>query len=143
MNTDTNWRLQTHPATLATAPVNKYPEQELTAAILQAAFAVHNTLGAGFLERVYSNALAIELNGKGLKLVQNQQLQVEYRGTVVRDYIADMIVGNRVILEPKACASLDPNHSAQLKNCLRATNIRVGLLLNFGRPKLEYRRFVC
>jgi GxxExxY protein len=54
-----------------------------------------------------------------------------------------MIVGNRVILEPKACASLDPNHSAQLKNCLRATNIRVGLLLNFGRPKLEYRRFVC
>jgi GxxExxY protein len=143
MNTDTNWRLQTHPATLATAPVNEYPEQELTGAILQAAFAVHNTLGAGFLERVYSNALAIELNGKGLKLVQNQQLQVEYRGTVVRDYIADMIVGNRVILEPKACASLDPNHSAQLKNCLRATNIRVGLLLNFGRPKLEYRRFVC
>ena len=143
MNTDTNLRLQTHPATLATAPVNEYAEQELTGAILQAAFAVHNTLGAGFLERVYSNALAIELNGKGLKLFQNQQLQVEYRGTVVRDYIADMIVGNRVILEPKACASLDPNHSAQLKNCLRATNIRVGLLLNFGRPKLEYRRFVC
>ncbi len=148
MNTDTNLRLQTHPAapatTLATAPVNEFAEQELTGAILQAAFAVHNTLGAGFLERVYSNALAIELDGKGLQLVQNEQLQVEYRGcTVVGDYLADMIVGNRVILELKACASLDRNHSAQLMNYPRATNIRVGLLLNFGRPKLEYRRFVC
>src|SRR5580700_3551193 len=109
MNTDTNWRLQTHPATLATAPVNEYPEQELTGAILQAAFAVHNTLDAGFLERVYSNALAIELDGKGLKLVQNEQLQVKCRGTIVGDYIADMIVETPVILELKTCASLDPS----------------------------------
>ena len=147
MTTDKNWRLPTHPAapatTLATAPLNEYLEQELTGAILQAAFAMHNTLGAGFLERVYSNALAIELDGKGLKLVQNEQLQVEYRGTVVGDYIAEIIVGNQVILELKACASLDPNHNAQLMNYPRATNIRVGLLLNSGRPKLECRRFVC
>jgi GxxExxY protein len=146
MNTDTNLRLQTHPAapatTLATVPVNEYPEQELTGAILQAAFALHNTLDAGFLERVYSNALAIELDGKGLKLVQNQQWQVEYRGTVVGDCIADRIVGNRVIFELKARASLDPHHSAQLRNCLRATNIRVGLLPNFGGPKSEYQRFI-
>ena len=91
MTTDKNWRLQTHPAapatTLATAPLNAYPEQELTAAILQAVFAMHNTLGAGFLERVYSNALAIESDGKGLPLVQNEQLQVKYRGTVVGDYV--------------------------------------------------------
>jgi GxxExxY protein len=147
MNTAKNWRLQTHPeapaTTLATAPLNEYPEQELTGAILQAAFAMHNTLGAGFLERVYSNALAIELDGKGLKLVQNERLQVEYRGTVVGDCIADMLVGNQVILELKACVSLDPNHSAQLMNYPRATHIRVGSLLKFGRPKLEYRRFVC
>jgi len=147
MTTDKNWRLPTHPAapatTLATAPLNAYPEQELTGAILRAAFAMHDTLGAGFPERVYSNALAIELDGKGLKLVQNEQLQVEYRGTVVGDYIAEIIVGNQVILELKACASLDPNHNAQLMNYPRATNIRVGLLLNSGRPKLECRRFVC
>jgi GxxExxY protein len=138
MNTDTNLRLQTHPAapatTLATARVNGDPEQELTGAILQAADAVHNTLGAGFLERVYSNALATELDGKGLKLFQNQQLRVEYRGTVVRDYIADMIVGNRVILEQKPRASLDPNHSAQLKNHLRVSNIRAA---EFRPPEIR------
>jgi PD-(D/E)XK nuclease superfamily len=125
MNTDKNLRLPTHPAApvsaLAAVPtIKEYPEQELTGAILQAAFAVHNTLGAGFLERVYSSALAIELDGKGPKLVPNDQLQVKYRGSVAGDSIADMIVG-----------------------CLRATHIRVELLLNFGRPKLEYRTFVC
>src|ERR1700758_313796 len=118
MNTDKNGRLQTHPAapatTFAAAPLNAYPEQELTGAIFQAAFAVHDTLGAGLLERVYSNALAIELEGKGLELVQNEQLQVEYRRTVVGDYIADIVVGNQVILELKGCASFDRNHTAQL-----------------------------
>jgi GxxExxY protein len=113
MNTDKNLRLPTHPAApvsaLAAVPtIKEYPEQELTGAILQAAFAVHNTLGAGFLERVYSSALAIELDGKGPKLVPNDQLQVKYRGSVAGDSIADMIVGDRVILEQKAWASLDP-----------------------------------
>jgi GxxExxY protein len=115
MNTDEHLSLQAHAAaapaaSLAAAPaVNEYPEQELTGAILQAAFAAHNTLDAGFLERVYSNALAIELDGKGLKLVQNEQLQVKCRGTIVGDYIADMIVETPVILELKTCASLDPS----------------------------------
>ena len=139
MNTDKRLDIKIH----ATAETVEYLEQELTGTILQAAFAVHNTLGAGFLERVYSNALALELQSHRLKCVQNEQLQVKYRETIVRDYIADIIVENRVILELKACASLDPSHSAQLMNYLRATSIRVGLLLNFGRPKLEYRRFVC
>ncbi|MGA7916617.1 MAG: GxxExxY protein [Candidatus Acidiferrales bacterium] len=139
MNTDKRLDIKIH----TTAESVEYLEQELTGTILQAAFAVHNTLGAGFLERVYSNALALELETHGLKCAQNEPLQIKYRGTIVGDYIADMIVENRVILELKACASLDPSHSAQLMNYLRATNIRVGLLLNFGRPKLEYRRFVC
>jgi GxxExxY protein len=121
----------------------EYPERELTGKILEAAFAVHNTLGAGFLERVYANALTIELRRGGLACSQEAQLKVTYRDTIVGDYIADVIVDNRVIIELKACASLDPGHSAQLMNYLRAAGIRVGLLLNFGRPKLEYRRFIC
>jgi hypothetical protein len=92
MDTDQNLKLQTHAAAPVSAPaavptVKTYPEQELTGAILQAVFAVHNTPGAGFLEPVYSNALAIESDGKGLPLVQNEQLQVKYRGTVVGDYV--------------------------------------------------------
>jgi GxxExxY protein len=145
MNTDKDLGMQTRAVVrdMTAASEKEYPEQELTGTILQAAFAVHNTLGAGFLERVYSNALALELDSHQLKAIQNEQLQVKYRGAIVGDYIADMIVESRVILELKACASLDPSHSAQLMNYLRATKIRVGLLLNFGRPKLEYRRFVC
>ncbi|MFZ0521244.1 MAG: GxxExxY protein [Candidatus Acidiferrales bacterium] len=136
MNTDKNLEIERQAASA------EYPEQELTGTILQAAFALHNDLGAGFLERVYSNALVVELNRHQLRFVQNEPLEVKYRDVVVGDYIADIIVENRVILELKACASLDPSHSAQLMNYLRATKIRVGLLLNFGRPKLEYRRFV-
>jgi len=120
-----------------------YPEGLLTGQMLEFAFAVHNTLGAGFLERVYSNALICELRTHGLACTQAAAVQVKYKGTVVGDYIADIVVEGRVILELKACASLDPSHSAQLMNYLRASGIKVGLLLNFGRPKLEYRRFVC
>jgi GxxExxY protein len=119
------------------------PERELTGKILEAAFAVHNTLGAGFLERLYSNALSIELRRGGQACIQEAQLKVTYRDTIVGDYIADIIVDNRVIIELKACGALDSSHSAQLMNYLRAAGIRVGLLLNFGRPKLEYRRFIC
>lgn len=145
MNTDKNLDRQPRavPAAAIPASEKEYPEQELTGTILQADFTVHNTLGAGFLERVYSNALALELESHGLSYRQNEQLQVKYHGSVVGEYVADMIVENRVILELKACASLDPSHSAQLMNYLRATKVRVGLLVNFGRPKLEYRRFVC
>lgn len=145
MNTDKRLELPTRAAAVALVPATEkeYPEYELTGAILQSAFAVYNTLGAGFLERVYSNALAVELDSRQPKVVQNEQLQVKYRDIIAGDYIADMIVENRVIVELKACASLDPSHSAQLMNYLRATKIRVGLLLNFGRPQLEYRRFVC
>ncbi len=119
-----------------------YPEQDLTEKILRCAFAVHNTLGAGFLERVYSNALAVELRACGVNLIQELPLKIEYRNTIVGDYIADLVVDGRVLVELKACASLDPVHTAQILNYLRASGIHVGLLLNFGRPKLEYRRFV-
>ncbi|MGA8145461.1 MAG: GxxExxY protein [Candidatus Acidiferrales bacterium] len=120
-----------------------YPEQELTGKILECAFAVHNTLGCGFLERVYSNALVVEFHRHDLECQQQAQLKVKYRDVVVGDYAADLLVATRVLLELKACASLDPNHAAQIMNYLRASGVKVGLLLNFGRPKLEYRRFVC
>jgi len=143
MNTDKGsdkalW-LKNHPDVVDTA----YPESELTGRILEAAFSVHNTLGCGFLERVYANALAIELRSSGLDCAQESPLKIRYRDTIVGDYVADIIVDSRVIVELKACASLDPSHSAQVMNYLRAANVHVGLLLNFGRPKLEYRRFVC
>jgi GxxExxY protein len=143
MNTDKSidkalW-IKNHPDVVDTS----YPESEPTGKILEAAFAVHNTLGCGFLERVYSNALLIELRSSGLDCAQASPLKIRYRDTIVGDYIADIIVDNRVIIELKACASLDPSHSAQVMNYLRAANVHVGLLLNFGRPKLEYRRFIC
>ncbi len=108
MNTDKNLGIQTHAAAggaAATASEKEYPEQELTGAILQAAFAAHNSLGAGFLKRVYSHALAVELDSHPLKFVQNGRLQVKYRDVIVEDDMADIIAGNRLILELKACAS--------------------------------------
>jgi GxxExxY protein len=120
----------------------EFPEQELTEKVLGCAFTVHNTLGVGFLERVYANALAVELRAQGISVQQEFPLKVVYKNTVVGDYVADMVVDGRVLLELKACTSLDPIHTAQILNYLRASKIRVGLLLNFGRPKLEYRRLV-
>jgi len=119
-----------------------YPEAGLTEKILGAAFNVHNTLGTGFLERVYENALAHELRKAGVAVGQQKAIQVRYDGVVVGDYQADLIVDNRVLVECKAVNNFDPVHEAQLLNYLRATDIRVGLLLNFGRPKLQYRRLV-
>jgi GxxExxY protein len=119
-----------------------YPQQELTGKILEAAFGVHNVLGAGFLERVYSNALSVELRAKGLKCMQEAPLKVNYKGTIVGDYAADMVVEDAVLIELKACTALDPNHRAQIINYLRASGIHVGLLINFDRPRLEYERFV-
>ncbi|MGB0036596.1 MAG: GxxExxY protein [Candidatus Acidiferrales bacterium] len=122
---------------------NLYPEQELTGKIIECAFTVHNALGSGFLEKVYVNALAVELRSAGLNCIQEMPLQVKYRGAIVGDYIADAVVEGRVLLELKACTGLDHVHEAQVLNYLRASGMRVGLLMNFGRPKLQFRRFVC
>jgi len=119
-----------------------YPEQEPTEKILAAAFKVQNTLGRGFLEKVYENALAVELSRGGVRLEQQKALQVNSEGTVVGEYQADLVVEGRVIVECKAVSQIDAVHEAQLLNYLKATGIRVGLLVNFGRPKIQYRRFV-
>jgi GxxExxY protein len=117
-------------------------EGELTEKIIGAAFKVQNTLGAGFLEKVYENSLAIELRKIGLAVESQTPYSVLYEGIVVRDYQADLVVGGKVILECKAVSALDRVHEAQLLNYLKASGLHVGLLINFGRPKLQYRRLV-
>ncbi len=120
----------------------KLLEEDLTEKILGAAFTIHNSLGYGFLEKVYENAIAVELAQAEIAVKQQKAIPVKYRNTVVGDYIADLVVEGRVILEIKAARELDSAHEAQLLNYLKATGIRVGLLLNFGRSKLQFKRFV-
>jgi len=126
----------------ADAPIAIYPEQELTRKILKGAFAVHNALGCDFLEKVYSNALLFELRQMGVGCEQEVPFKVRYKEAVIGDYCADLIVERRVLVELKACAGLERVHEAQILNYLKASGIRVGLLMNFGKPKLDYRRFV-
>jgi GxxExxY protein len=119
-----------------------FQHKELTAKILEAAFTVHNTLGAGFLEKVYENALAVEFQNRGIPFQQQAPFGVKYNGILVGEYAADFVVGGAVVPELKATQAIDSSHDAQLLNYLRATGLQVGLLLNFSRPKLEYKRMV-
>ena len=120
----------------------EFPEKEKTGEIIKAAFEVSNTLGCGFLEKVYENALALELKRRGLKVSQQVPIRVLYLGQTVGDYIMDMVVENAVLVEIKATEKDHPIYTAQTLNYLRATNLPVGLLINFGQPKLRYRRLV-
>ena len=113
----------------------------LTQKIIGAAYEVHNTLGTGFLEKVYENALAVELRRAGVRVEQQVPLAVTYRGELVGDYVADMVVDGKVIVEAKAVSALEAVHEVQLVNYLRGTGLGVGLLINFGRS-VEVRRKV-
>ena len=110
----------------------EFKHTDITEKIIEAAYEVHNVLGFGFLEKVYENALAIELKEQGLSVRQQQPVQVFYKGHLVGDYVADLIVEDKVIVELKAVKLLDKAHEVQLVNYLKATRIEVGLLLNFG-----------
>jgi GxxExxY protein len=112
----------------------------ITEKIIGCAYAVSNTLGAGFLEKVYENALAHELRKAGLKVFQQQAIQVLYDGVVVGDYIADLLVEDCVVVELKAVKALDEIHQAQCLNYLKATGFHLCLLLNFGSRKVEVKR---
>ncbi len=113
--------------------------EELTKKIIKAFYMINDALGYGFLEKVYENAMLIELKKMGLEVKQQKNIKVYYDGKEVGDYFADLIVENLVIIELKAAESLCPEHEAQLINYLRATYIEVGLLFNFGR-KAEFKR---
>jgi GxxExxY protein len=114
--------------------------ESVTGQILEACFEVINELGAGFLESVYARALLMALEQKGLKVRAQVPLSVVFRGKSVGDFFADLLVEDRVIVEIKAVKALAPEHQAQLIHYLKATGVEVGLLVNFGNPKLEFKR---
>jgi GxxExxY protein len=117
----------------------EFKHKELSERIIEAFCRVYNILGYGFLEKVYENALIMELEKMGLAAAAQSSIQVFYDGKIVGDYFADLLVESCIIVEIKAVKSLGPEHEAQLLNYLKATNIEVGLLLNFG-PKPEVKR---
>ena len=114
---------------------------EITEKIIKAFFKVYNTLGYGFLEKVYENALIIELKKMGFHISQQNNIKVYYDGEIVGDYFADIIVDNNVIIELKAAEGLREEHKTQLINYLKATDKEVGLLLNFGKTP-EFKRAI-
>jgi len=117
-------------------------EGDLTEKIIGAAFNVLNKLGTGFLEKVDETSLSFELRRSGLLVEPQKLFPVKYEGVIVGEYQADLVVAGKVIVECKAVSNVDSIHEAQLMNYLKASGVHVALLINFGRPKLQYRRLV-
>ncbi len=119
-------------------------DEELTKKVIGCAFKVHNSLGSGFLEKVYENALRIELSGAGLRVEQQIPNQVYYQGEVIGDFVSDLLVEKRLVVELKAIEKLTKLHEAQLVNYLTATGLDIGLLINFSKSvqiKRKYKNF--
>jgi GxxExxY protein len=114
-------------------------DDELTQRIIGCAYTVHNKIGPGFLEKVYENSLRIELEKAGLRVKQQEPINVLYDGQVVGEYYADLWVDERVIIELKAALALAREHEVQLVNYLTATGVNDGLLINFG-PSVQVKR---
>jgi GxxExxY protein len=115
---------------------------EITERVIGCSYVVINALGHGFLEKVYEHALAHELRKTGLRVEQQMSIKVRYDGIVVGDYVADLLIESQVLVELKAAKVLDDVHVAQCLNYLKATGLRVCLLLNFGAPKVQIRPIV-
>ncbi len=115
---------------------------ELTYAVNGAIFEVNKVLGPGFLEKVYEKALLLELRRRDLKAETQVAINVIYKGDVVGEYLADLLVEDRVIIEIKTVENLDKIHEAQLLNYMKATGIQVGILVNFKHPKAQIKRMV-
>ena len=105
------------------------------------AFEVSNELGSGFLESVYEAALKLALTDSGIAVETQKPVEVVFRGQTVGRFYADLLVDEKVIVELKAVQAIAPEHQAQIINYLNATGVQVGLLINFGNPKLEFKRF--
>jgi GxxExxY protein len=119
-----------------------YLHQDITEEIIHVFFKVYNKLGYGFLEKVYEKAMLIELEAAGLVGFSQYPVKVYYEGEMVGEYFADLLVENAVIIELKARENLCPEHEVQLVNYLKATEIEVGLLMNFGKiPQVKRRIF--
>ncbi len=115
---------------------------ELSEKIIGAAFEVSNVLGAGFLEKVYENAMNVELSLRGLKTFQQAPLKVYYKNELVGDYIADILVEDEILVELKTVKEFDDIHLAQCLNYLRITGLKLCLLINFSKPRVEIKRIV-
>ena len=115
---------------------------DVTYAINGVVFEINKILGPGFLEKVYENALVFELEKRGVKAESQVPIKVFYKRKVVGEYVADLLVEDKVIVELKTVEALDKIHEAQLLNYLKATGIRVGMLVNFKHPKAEIKRMV-
>jgi GxxExxY protein len=115
---------------------------EITDKVIGCAFVVSNILGAGFVERVYENALAHALRSAGLAVAQQYAIAVRYKDIIVGEYVADLLVANEILVELKAVRALDEIHAAQCMNYLKATGLRVCLLFNFAKPRVEVKRIV-
>ena len=116
------------------------PHGDITEAVIGSAFEVHGILGYGFLEAVYRNAMAVEIKARGLRAEIEKRMEVQYKGAQVGLYIADMVVSDLVLVELKVAEEYRKSDEAQLLNELAATKLPVGLLINFGRRKVEFKR---
>ena len=114
----------------------------LTEVTIGASFEVANTLGKGFIEKVYANSLAIELGQKGIIAQQESPIKVYYKDKVVGDFYADLLIENRLLVETKATTSINNIHIAQCLNYLKATGFRLALLINFGGSGVQVKRVV-
>jgi GxxExxY protein len=119
-----------------------FPHKDLTEAIIGAAFEVYNNLGYGFLERVYHRALQVELLKRGVRAELEKRITVHYKDVVVGEYDADLFVEDSIIVEIKVAPQYDKRDEAQVLNELKATGLKLGLLLNFGRSKVEVKRLL-
>lgn len=116
--------------------------EEVTKEIIGAAFEVHGELGYGFLEKVYQRAMVVELESRGLSATAETAITVRYKDQIIGEYFADLLVNDTVVVELKVAQKYNANDEPQLLNEMKATGIQVGLLINFGKSKAEFKRFV-
>lgn len=120
--------------------MNEDELNKISEKIIGCAYAVGNSLGNGFLEKVYENALAMEIKEKGIEVKQQHPIKVYYKDQIVGEYIADLLIENRIIIELKTVKGIDEIHLAQCLNYLKATKLPLCLLINFGKPRVEVKR---
>jgi len=116
--------------------------EEITKAIIGSAFEIYNILGYGFLEKVYQRAMQVELRQRGYSADLEPAIKVKFKGVIVGDYAADLLVDNKIIVELKVAKKYSSKDEPQLLNELKATEMKVGLLINFGNERVEFKRFV-
>ena len=121
----------------------KLLEEDLSYRVRGCVYEVYRELGAGFLEKIYESALLIELRAAGLNAEAQRPIRVRYKGRAIGDFAADIVVENKILLELKAVSILRPEHEAQILHYLKATGLKLGLLINFTAPRAEIKRIIA